>query len=91
LQVKIAGLIFISVCRKTQIKMTSRPRYDPEENISRHSATDPEKCAQMAKRQGWELIGWEKTNDSILKVDCVFEGLTEFPPSPYEPEHEREE
>jgi hypothetical protein len=45
----------------------------------------------MAKRQGWELIRWEKTNDSILKVDCVFEGLTEFPPSPYEPEHEREE
>jgi hypothetical protein len=80
--VKIAGLIFISVCRKTQIKMTSRPRYDPEENISRHSATDPEKCDQMAKRQGWELIRWEKTNDSILKVDCVFEGLTEFPPSP---------
>jgi hypothetical protein len=29
--------------------------------------------------------------DSILNVDCVFEGLTEFPPSPYEPEHEREE
>ena len=57
-------------------------RYDPEENISRHSATDPEKCDRMAKRQGWELIGWEKTNDSILKVDCVFEGLTEFPPSP---------
>jgi hypothetical protein len=45
----------------------------------------------MAKRQGWELIRWEKTNDSILKVDCVFEGLTEFTPSPYEPEHEREE
>lgn len=71
--------------------MISRPRYDPDENISRHSATDPEKRAQMAKRQEWELIGWEKTNDSILKIDCVFEGLTEFSPSPYEPEHEREE
>ena len=46
--------------------MTSRPCYDPEENISRHSATDPEKCDRMGKRQGWELIGWEKTNDSIL-------------------------
>ena len=71
--------------------MTLRPRYDPDENISRHSATEPEKCDQMAKRQGWELIRWEKTNASILKVDCVFEGLTEFPPSPYEPEHERKE
>ncbi len=62
--------------------MTSRPRYDPDENISRHSATDPEKCDPKAKRQGWELIRGEKTKDSILKVDFVFEGLTEFPPSP---------
>jgi hypothetical protein len=73
------------------IDMTSTPRYDPDENISRHGASDPEQCEKMAKRQGWELIRWETTSDSILKVDCVFEGLTEFPPSPYEPEHEREE
>ena len=59
--------------------MTSRPRYDPEENISRHSATDPEKCEKMVKRQGWEFIRREKTNDDILKVDFVFEGFTEFP------------
>ncbi|MBW4543232.1 MAG: hypothetical protein KME25_02110 [Symplocastrum torsivum CPER-KK1] len=28
---------------------------------------------------------------SMLEVDCVFDGETEFPPSPYEPKHEREE
>ena len=71
--------------------MIFKPRYDPDENISRHSATDPEQCQKMAKHQGWELIRWEKTKDPILKVDCVFDGYTEFPPSPYEPEHEREE
>jgi hypothetical protein len=73
-QVKIAGLIFISVCRKTQIKMTSRPRYDPEENISRHSATDPEKCDRMAKRQGWELIRWEKKTIRYLRLIVSLKG-----------------
>jgi hypothetical protein len=33
----------------------------------------------------------EETGDSMLEVDCVFDGETEFPLSPYEPKHEREE
>jgi len=33
------------------IDMTSTPRYDPDENISRHGASDPEQCEKMAKRQ----------------------------------------
>jgi hypothetical protein len=42
------------------------------ENV--HAATDPRKCIEMAKRYGWELLGWRPTGDPILKVDCVFAG-----------------
>ncbi|NEN92209.1 MAG: hypothetical protein F6K48_26225 [Okeania sp. SIO3H1] len=60
--------------------MSNKPRYDEDENVSRHSATHPKKCAEMAKKYGWELNRIEKNkNDSILKVDCVFNGKTEFP------------
>ena len=54
--------------------MTSRPRYDPEENISRHSATDPEKCDRMAKRQGWELIRGEKQTIRYLRLIVSLKG-----------------
>lgn len=42
------------------------------ENV--HAATDPQKCRDMGKRYGWELLGWRKTNNPVLKVDCVFKG-----------------
>jgi hypothetical protein len=50
-----------------------------EKPSSRHSATDAEKCIQMSKKYGWKLLRIEPTNNSLLKVDCVFEGKTEFP------------
>ena len=43
-----------------------------EENI--HSATDPDKCREMARRYGWKLKRIKQTRDPILKVNCVFYG-----------------
>lgn len=58
----------------------TKPRYDEEENVSRHAAVSEGDCEKMARKYGWELIAVEKTpSNSILKVDCVFEGDTEFP------------
>jgi hypothetical protein len=66
-----------------------KPRYDEEENKSRHAATDEGKCEEMSRKYGWELIEVEKTPDEpIFKVDCVFEGKTEFPKSHNENEEE---
>jgi hypothetical protein len=60
-----------------------KPRYDENENISRHAATSKEGCKKMERKYGWELIGIEETpEDPILEVDCVFAGKTEFP-KPY--------
>ncbi|MGB7056279.1 MAG: hypothetical protein WBD58_01105 [Geitlerinemataceae cyanobacterium] len=33
----------------------------------------------MAKRNDWDLVDIEPSGDSILPVDCVFDGKTEFP------------
>jgi len=33
----------------------------------------------MEKKYGWKLLRFELTKDQTLKVDCVFEGETEFP------------
>jgi hypothetical protein len=53
---------------------------EPEENVSRHSATDAEKCREMETRYGWDLTAVEETpEDPIFKVDCVFDGETVFP------------
>ncbi|NJM66178.1 MAG: hypothetical protein HC851_11255 [Acaryochloris sp. RU_4_1] len=55
--------------------------------LSRHAATDEGKCEVMSRKYGWALVGVEKTpDDPVLKVDCVFEGKTEFP----KPYHENE-
>lgn len=50
-----------------------------EKPESRHGATDPQRCRNMEKKYGWKLLRVEKTRDTILKFDCVFEGETEFP------------
>ncbi len=57
--------------------MTNSQNY--EKPTSRHSATDPEKCYIMAKKYGWKLLRIEITQAPVLKVDCIFEGETEFP------------
>ncbi len=45
-----------------------------------HSATDSEKCYEMKRRYGWELVRIEEYPDQeIFKIDCVFLGDAEFP------------
>lgn len=44
---------------------------DPE-NI--HGATDPKKCYEMESKYGWKLKRIRPTQDSILKVNCIFYG-----------------
>jgi hypothetical protein len=57
-----------------------KPRYDEEENVSRHAAADSDCCKEMEDKYGWDLKRIEPIeNDRIFKVDCVFEGKTEFP------------
>jgi hypothetical protein len=46
---------------------------------TRHAATDPQKCRDMEKRYGWKLKAIESAGNSILPVNCVFEGDAEFP------------
>ncbi|MFW5667524.1 MAG: hypothetical protein ACOC2Z_18640, partial [Coleofasciculus sp.] len=47
--------------------------YDPtKENV--HAATDPDKCRDMERRNGWRLKKIKPTRDPTLKVDCVFYG-----------------
>jgi hypothetical protein len=52
-------------------------RYDAEEDKSRRAA-DPNCCEEMEEKYGLKLIEIEKIGDSILKVDCVFQGKIEF-------------
>ncbi|MGK7905479.1 MAG: hypothetical protein AB4352_29555 [Hormoscilla sp.] len=60
-----------------------KPRYDEDENLSRHAATDEGCCEEMERKYGWKLKRIEPIRyDPIFKVDCVFEGQTEFP-QPY--------
>jgi hypothetical protein len=61
-----------------------KPRYDEDENVSRHAAASEGDCENMSRKYGWKLIAVEQTpEDPIFKVDCVFEGETEFP-KPYQ-------
>lgn len=68
----------------------SKPRYDDDENVSRHAVVDEGCCEEMEQKYGWELIRVEETSDPILEVDCVFEGKTEFPKSYYDTEKEED-
>ena len=52
--------------------MTRSPRYDPDENVSRHGVTDPDKCEEMADKYGWSLVRVEETGDSVLEEDSCF-------------------
>jgi len=64
-----------------------KPRYDPDEDVSRHGATDDAQCLEMESRQGWKLVRVEPVGKGLLEVDCVFKGKTEFP----RPYHETED
>jgi hypothetical protein len=65
-----------------------KPRYDEDENVSRHAAVDEDCCEEMAEKYGWILVDVEETGNAVLEVDCVFEGTTEFPKSYYDTESE---
>ncbi|MBN3942752.1 MULTISPECIES: hypothetical protein [unclassified Nostoc] len=67
-----------------------KPRYDEDENKSRHAAVDEDCCEEMAEKYSWQLVDVEKTGDPILEVDCVFEGKTEFPKSYYDTQKEQD-
>jgi len=56
-----------------------KPRYDPIEDKSRHSAVSRKDCDKMAKLNDWKLVDVEPIDFDIFKVDCVFKGKTEFP------------
>jgi hypothetical protein len=38
---------------------------DEEENVTRHSATDAEKCEEMEERYNWELKRVERNTSNI--------------------------
>lgn len=61
-----------------------KPRYDEDEDVSRHAAVDEECCEEMERKYGWDLVRVEETSNPTLEVDCVFEGKTEFPKSYYD-------
>ena len=67
-----------------------KPRYDENENKSRHAAADEDCCDEMAEKYGWQLVDVERTGHPILEVDCVFNGKTEFPTSYYDTEKEED-
>jgi hypothetical protein len=52
----------------------------PEDKKTKHSATDRNKCYEMERRYGWDLIEIvEHPEQPIMKVDCIFLGDAEFP------------
>ncbi|HBL13841.1 MAG TPA: hypothetical protein DD379_21080 [Cyanobacteria bacterium UBA11162] len=65
-----------------------KPSDEDEEDKSRHGAVSRKHCEDMEKKYGWKLIDVEPTGNSILKVNCVFKGKTEFPKSFYDTEEE---
>jgi hypothetical protein len=68
-----------------------KPRYEEEEDVSRHSAADEGCCEEMEEKYGWELVAIEEINDPFFGVDCVFDGETEFPKPYNETEKEEDE
>jgi len=42
--------------------------------VNIHAVTNKDRCREIAKKYKWKLIETRETNDSILKVECIFEG-----------------
>jgi hypothetical protein len=57
-----------------------KPRYDEEKDETRHAVSQEERCETMQKKYGWTLKMIEPTGDTVLPVDCVFDGYCPFPP-----------
>ncbi|MBD2776083.1 hypothetical protein [Iningainema tapete] len=68
-----------------------KPRYDEEEDKSRHAVVDTDCCEEMAQKYNWRLVDVEETGDSTLPFDCVFDGKTEFPKSYYDTDEEKDD
>jgi len=66
---------------KGAIYSMPKPRYDDEQDETRHAAADEECCEDMADEYGWSLKRADPVEADILSVDCVFDGYCEFPPS----------
>jgi len=65
----------------------SRPRYEEQENVSRHAAAEARDCLEMEEKYGWKLKRIEElpeAKNQVFEVDCVFDGKTEFPKSYYD-------
>ncbi len=45
-----------------------------ETQFNVHSATNEDQCIEMGQLNQWELVRVEPTEDSILTVDCYFNG-----------------
>jgi len=58
--------------------MTNNPEAP---KITRHAATDPEKCREMENKYGWKLLGWDDLNSNVFEVECIFQGEAKFPRS----------
>jgi hypothetical protein len=72
----------------------TRPRYDPDEDVSRHAASSSDDCQDIEDKYGWDLKRVEElpeTTNQVFEVDCVFEGRTEFPTSYYDADKEKED
>ena len=61
--------------------MTKNPRYDPDQNETRHAAVSKKDCEEMEKKYRWKLKRVDDRQDTTLKKDCVFDDYCEFPPS----------
>jgi len=68
-----------------------KPRYDEDENVSRHAAANADCCEEMEQKYGWNLLDIEPLESDIFEVDCVFEGNTEFPKSYYNADKEQKD
>lgn len=56
------------------------PSDPPEGKRTKHSATDRDKCHEMERRYGWDLLDIDKhPEQDIFKVDCIFAGDAQFP------------
>lgn len=69
----------------------TKPRYDEDEDVSRHAAVSADCCKEMERKYGWELISIEElppSTNQVFEVDCVFRGKTEFSKPFYEKEEE---
>ena len=67
----------------------TNPRYDPDEDKSRHAAADEDCCEEMEAKYGCTLVETERLDSNLIfEVDCVFDGQTEFPKSYYDTDRE---